>query len=701
MKVYELLDAIRKRDLLLPEFQREYVWNRDQAKQLIVSLLKAYPVGALLFWKTDSPPELKNVDHTPNKLGTIQVILDGQQRLTTLYTLLEGEIPPYYTEADIQYDPRDLYYDLNTGELQYYQPSRMRANLLWQRVIDCFKGNPVNVFELARQQAKDDQEAFALAQQYNANLNRLVAVKQADIPVQTVPSYASLDEAIDIFDRINSQGTKLTDAELALTHITGKWSTARRQMKEKIQELNGRHFHFDLTFMTRALTGVVTHHALFETIHNQPREELERGWARLAKILDYLVNLLPQRAYVHSTEDLNTTNVLVPLVVYLGLQGGKFPNAKALQQAIRWIYAAHTWARYTAQTDQRLEHDVGIVVREESPWKSLEEEIIDLRGRVEVKPSDFEGRGGQHPLYLMVYILAKAHGAVDWFNGLPLGTPHGSTYRIHNHHIFPQSVLYRSGYDEDNHLHRKIVNEIANRAFLTAETNLSVSNRLPEKYLPEVEQRYPGALSRQFIPVDPLLWKVERFPDFLEARREIMTRKLNEFVKALVSEPEPQRERPFRELISLGEGPNLEFKSTLQWDVIQNQSNKHLRHSVLKTITAFLNTEGGTLLIGVDEGGGIYGLETDLGMLDGSLDRFGQLISSLISDYLSPGLTPLIKIRFEELDGKKVCVVDVGKSSEPVFLKGERGKEFYVRVGNTTRPLDPEQTVSFISSNWG
>ena len=96
MKISEALHSIAKRDIVLPEFQREYVWNREQAKQLLVSLAKGYPVGGLLIWKTDTPPELKNVGELPDKLGTMMVLLDGQQRLTTLHMLITGEIPAYY-----------------------------------------------------------------------------------------------------------------------------------------------------------------------------------------------------------------------------------------------------------------------------------------------------------------------------------------------------------------------------------------------------------------------------------------------------------------------------------------------------------------------------------------------------------------------------------------------------------------------------
>jgi hypothetical protein len=686
---------------VLPEFQREFIWTKEQAKQLMVSLVKGYPVGSLLFWKTDHPPELKNITELPEKFGMIQVILDGQQRLTTLYMLINGEIPPYYTEVHVRTNPRELYYNLDSGEFQYYQASRMRGNPLWWRVVDCFNSSKINVFEIAKQNATNDQQAFELAQKYMKHLNNLHNISNVDLPVQMVPSYAALNNAIDIFDRVNSQGAKLTDAELALTHITGKWSEARRLMKAKIEAMSNKEFHFDLTFMTRVLTGIVTKRALFHTIHDRHREELEQGWNKLKKILDFLVTILPGQAFIHSTADLNTTNVLVPIVVYLSLHDGKFPTEKTLKRAVQWLYYAQMWARYTAQTDQRLEHDVSLMVREESPWDLLCNQIIDQRGRIEVKANDLEGRGVQHPLHRMTLILAKAHDALDWFNGVTLGsTLLGQAYCIHKHHIFPQSVLYKNGYDPDNHLHRKIINEIANRAFLTAETNLSISNKLPEEYLPEVESCYPGALPKQFIPMDPLLWRVERFPDFLEARRELIARKINEFMSALIAEPEIVRERPIRDLIALGESATLEFKSTLQWDVVQNRVNKDLRHSVLKTIVAFLNSNGGTVVIGVEDDGKVFGLDNDLKTLHGSMDNFEQLLTSLVSEYVGPEFSAQIKIRFESLDGEDICVVETKKAQEPVFLKGSYGSEFHVRVGNTTHMLDAEQTVRYIQMNW-
>ncbi len=701
MKVSELLDAIRNRDLVLPEFQREYVWSREQAKQLLVSLYKEYPVGALLFWKTPEPPQLKRLEHAPDTLGTVQVILDGQQRLTTLYLLVTGEIPPYYGPEDIKKDLRELYFNIAEAQFQYYQVSRMRGNPFWVRVVDIFDDNGPSVFRIAKEHASDEQEAFALAQQYSDALQRLKAVSGMDVPVQLVPTKAKLDEAIDIFDRVNSQGTKLTDAELALTHVTAKWPTARKKLKDKMRELEDIGFSFDLKFMTRALTGVVARRALFESIHARSEAELTAGWQRLLAVLDYLVNILPSEASIHSTEDLNSTNVLIPLIVYLAEHDGTFPSSQAIRHAVHWVYAAHTWRRFTAQTDQRLEHDVGLVLRAEPPWEALREQIIDQRGRIRIQPSDFEGRGAQHPLYRMVFILAKAHGAVDWFNGAALAKPHGSKYQVHSHHIFPQSLLYKELYDQNSHLDRKKVNEIANRAFLTADTNVSVRNRRPEEYLEEVEQRYPGALVKQFVPMQRDLWRVERYEQFLKARRAMMSRKLNEFMDALIVEPETPAFRPLDELVAGGEALTLEFKSTLQWDIREGKQNKGLRRSVLKTLAAFLNTEGGTLVIGVEDDGTVIGLERDLHLVGGSRDRFEQLVASLIEEFLGGGCAPLIHIHLESLDGRKVCVVDVDKAPEPVFMKGAKGeREFYVRMATTSRALDPEQAHGYIQTNW-
>ncbi len=701
MKLKHLIDGVQKRDIVLPEFQREYVWNREQAKQLLFSLVRGYPVGGVLLWKTDTPPELKNLETLPQKLGTVNVLLDGQQRLTTLHMFTTGEIPNWYTAADIERDPRDLYYHLHTADFQYYQASKMKDDPLWVRVVDCFtRKDDINAFKIASEMGVAGQEAFDLAQRLSDNLTRLRSVTEVDLPEQVVPPHASLDEAIDIFDRVNSLGTKLTDAELALTHVTGKWPAARKLMKAKIAACGDKGFDFSLAFTTRALTVVVTNRALYEMIHPRPRPELEAGWSQLTRILDYLITFLPRRAFVHSTADMNTSNALIPLVAYLALHGGKLPNDRAVRHATNWFYAALMWARYTSQTDQRLESDVAIVVKESEPWDLLRSQIVDQRGRIEVKASDFEGRGVQSPFYQATYILAKTHGATDWFNGLPVWQTTGASYSIHSHHVFPTSQLYGHGWDADNYMHRQAVNEIANRAFLTADSNVPLANTLPEEYLPGVEERYPGVLAQQFIPMEPSLWRIDRYPEFLAARRELIARKMNEYMDSLISEPEPTHHRPIAELVQIGESHVLEFKSTLQWDVVQEKPNPPLRRQVLKTIAAFMNSQGGTLVIGVEDDGTPLGLARDLQLTKGTTDGFQQLLSTLVFEFIGAAFAPYFRVRFDALDGQTVCVVDVDRAPEPAFVKGEGGKDFFVRMANTTRVLNTEDAVQYIAMHW-
>ena len=147
--------------------------------------------------------------------------------LTTLYMLVTGEIPPYYTDLEIETDIRNLFINLEDGDFQYYQPVRMRDDPTWVNVTECFKDTGQVAFDVAKKMHSDQaEELFSAAQRYTENLQRLKDILSIDLPEQVIPPEASLDEAIDVFDRVNSLGTKLTDAELALTHVTGKWPLA-------------------------------------------------------------------------------------------------------------------------------------------------------------------------------------------------------------------------------------------------------------------------------------------------------------------------------------------------------------------------------------------------------------------------------------------------------------------------------------------
>jgi uncharacterized protein with ParB-like and HNH nuclease domain len=101
MKISQIIDKIDEQQLFVPAFQREYVWKRAHAKKLIDSLIKDYPTGTMLTWETSNPPELKGNHIYNENQGSVKLILDGQQRITTLYMLITGTIPHYYAEKEI------------------------------------------------------------------------------------------------------------------------------------------------------------------------------------------------------------------------------------------------------------------------------------------------------------------------------------------------------------------------------------------------------------------------------------------------------------------------------------------------------------------------------------------------------------------------------------------------------------------------
>ena len=113
-----------------------------------------------------------------------------------------------------------------------------------------------------------------------------------------------------------------------------------------------------------------------------------------------------------------------------------------------------------------------------------------------------------------------------------------------------------------------------------------------------------------------------------------------------------------------------------------------------------MNSQGGTLVIGVEDDGSIFGLDHDLKLLNGSRDKFEQLLTRLVTDTIGAGIAPSIACGSREWTAKKVCIVDVERASEPVFLKTDKGKQFFVRVGNTSRALDHEEMLRYKETNW-
>ncbi|MDX9955346.1 MAG: ATP-binding protein, partial [Anaerolineae bacterium] len=154
------------------------------------------------------------------------------------------------------------------------------------------------------------------------------------------------------------------------------------------------------------------------------------------------------------------------------------------------------------------------------------------------------------------------------------------------------------------------------------------------------------------------------------------------------------------ELISQDESTTLEFKSSLRWDYRKSEKADYLELEVIGTIAAFLNTDGGTLIIGVDDDGKPLGLNNDYGTFTKSRGRdgFHRHLLSLVSSRIALEICTHVAVSFESCEGLDICRVVVKRSPIPVYVDKER--KFYIRRGNANYTLDTEQTVKYCQIHW-
>lgn len=688
-EIGKLVDKVESNEIVLPEFQREYVWDKDQAKELMKSLYKEYPIGSLLIWETENPPEIKNDAVDREQYGLFKVLLDGQQRLTVLYLLIKDEIPPYYTEDDIQTDPRSLYFNLESGEFKYENKST-RDNPEWVKVTNCFKDN-VSIFQIAKETTEDDSEVGQKAEDYNRELKRINKITSLQMPKEELGKSADVHQAINLFDKVNSQGTDLGDAELALAHMSAQWPYIRREMKRTQATMAEKGYDFNLDFYVKCMIAVVTGGMTYEHVYDTPKETLKDSWELVDEVLEYLANFLTNEARIPDSSYINTRAVLIPLIKYLSDNDVRMTRQEK-DAFLKWLYSAMMWRRYSRSTDSTLDKDLSLLGGP-NPVEDLMAEIRDDRGHLDVQPSNLEGRGkSSKHFYNMVRILSRSNNPVDWRTGEPLR----GSYKLESHHIFPKSKLYGNVYDSNNHMGRKRVNEIANRAFITSRGNSEIFDSLPEEYLPEVREDHPEIFDKQYIPENPEFWKLENYEEFLARRREMLAEAINEFIESFET-PDGPDETSLEHLIEKGENHRIEFKETLLYDVYREQANKDLKKTAVKEIASFANAEGGTLIIGVDDDKNVKGLDRDLKLMD-DLDEFELTLSQEVTTRLGDAVASLYtQIDFEKIDGETVCTISVEPSSEPVYFEGDK---FIVRQGSSARPLSIPDANQYIQENW-
>src|SRR3954447_6745832 len=292
MKISTVLDHIDSGHMALPEFQRGYVWNRDQVRGLFDSLYHRHPVGGLLVWAT----EAKTAAHRGDGLiaaGIVKLLLDGQQRMTSLYGVVRGK-PPKFFDGNAQAFT-GLRFHLEGENFEFYQPLKMKDDPLWVDVTELMQqgtsGLGASVTGLSTQ-----PQLSAKVGEYVARLSRLLGITDVDLHIEEVTGAdKSLDVVVDIFNRVNSGGTKLSKGDLALAKICADWPEGRDAMKTKLKEWTKADYHFTLDWLLRSVNTVLTGEAKFQHLHEKTALEVQEALARTVKHIETSLNLIGGR----------------------------------------------------------------------------------------------------------------------------------------------------------------------------------------------------------------------------------------------------------------------------------------------------------------------------------------------------------------------------------------------------------------------
>lgn len=518
MKISTILDLIDGGTIALPEFQRGYVWNRDQVRGLMLSLYRRYPIGGLLVWSTQAGAAKARGEGT-GATGAVKLLLDGQQRITTLYGLVRGT-PPRFFEGNAQAFT-GLYFDVENEVFEFHAPTKMQGNPMWVSVTDLMQKDPMVVGAGISSTLGFNDKTWT----YMGRLNRIHQIKEIDLHVEEITGpEMTIEVVVDIFNKVNSGGTKLSQGDLALAKVCADWPEARTEMRKALATWQQAGFRFRLDWLMRNINTVVTGKAKFAALEDVELQKIQDGLKRATKACNFLLNLIASRLGLDHHDVLEARNAFPVMSRYVAEHGGVITDTREQDKLLFWYVHSMLWGRFSGTTETIIDQDLTAV--REGGLDRLIDQLGKWRGDLTVRPSDFSGYSTGARFYPMLYLLTRVFGARDLKSGLSLSAHMlGHNSALHVHHIFPKSLLYQAGYS------RAEVNAVANFCFLTQETNLWISNRHPKEYLAEVD---PTRLQSQWIPLDPALWEIDRYRDFLEARRELLAQAANQFLNQLL-----------------------------------------------------------------------------------------------------------------------------------------------------------------------
>lgn len=528
MKISTILDKIDDGALALPEFQRGYVWNRAQVRGVMHSLYLRYPVGSLMTWLTRTESAAARGDGALQP-GYVSLLLDGQQRMTSVYGIVRGK-PPKFFEGNASAFT-GLRFHVGQERFEFHAPIKMGDDPLWIDVTQAMQpgGDEAVMTSLGGLELPLGPMAIA------ARLGRLRGILDLDLHVEEVSGETmTTDVVVEIFNRVNSGGTKLSKGDLALARICAAWPEARGELKRPLDGWREAGFSFTVDWLLRNVNAIVSDRAEFSYLAEVEVSEFNDGLQKAERTINELLNLISGRLGLDHQRVLGGYAAFPLMSRYLAERNCKLSGQEERDKLLYWYVNSFLWGRYAGSTETVLNADLAALRSDGDPLDSLIAVLRQSRGHLRVTPDDFNAWSTGARFYPLLYMLTRVYDVRDWGSGIPLRNELlGKLSNLELHHIFPKNLLYKAGYSQQE------VNSLANFTFLTKATNLEVTNRDPREYIPHYEQKHPGVVASHWIPMDPERWRIENYRDFLAARRELLAEAANGFLDELLGGGRP------------------------------------------------------------------------------------------------------------------------------------------------------------------
>ena len=521
LKIKDIISELSRGGIRIPEIQRSYVWRRTQIARLLDSIYRGFPTGSILLWDTLQPLQMREMgtalgrdvrsDFVP------KIVLDGQQRITSLGRVFDESTPKY----------ERILFNVMTETFEPHSP-RIAADPSWIDITGFLNGKENELDILDRLQAagviSGDREARNLVLE---RVKRLAAVRDYQYPVEIVRE-DNLETVTEVFIRVNSGGTRLREAELALARLAWKLPGSIIGPFEKMEEACiDRGFDLDSRFLMRALVSVATRQSRFSDLKafwEKPATDIEKAWQRTERSLKATLDFVEGNVGIPGSSFLSSQASLFPLcLVFSDRDSLSGEDERALK---RWFLLANAFSRYTGSVETTLNKDFTTLGRASEHIGGLLDQLLqDLRAEPKISPQDLDRAGTASPFFPLSYLAAIKRDAMDWFKGIRIRKDSfAEDHNVEYHHIFPKKLLNDRGVD------RYLRDEMANLAFLGQKANNRIRARKPSEYLCEIADHDSARLEAQLVPMDRSLWELDRFDDFLTVRRQMLANAMNQVI---------------------------------------------------------------------------------------------------------------------------------------------------------------------------